>query len=234
MIAVIDPRMPCSAKAKLSEFCEVIELPPFSALDSRVASHPDMLIFELDGKLFTSKHYYNEAKKSIDKITSATSLTLVLTNDNIGNSYPNDIKFNTFLLNKSLIGNKAHISEEIRNYADTLGISARNVNQGYAKCSTVVLENAIITADKGIFSSAKELGAEALLVSDDGVLLEGYNCGFIGGASGVYENKAFFCGDILLHRDGKKIITFCENLGYKIICLSNDSLYDVGTILFLE
>ena len=45
MLAVIDPRMPHSATAKLKNICEVVELPPFFALDSRVASHPDMLIY---------------------------------------------------------------------------------------------------------------------------------------------------------------------------------------------
>ena len=97
MIAVIDPRMPSSAKARLKEICEVIELPPFSALDARVASHPDMLIFPFEGKLFVCKSYYKEAKEAIDKIIAGSDLKLVLTDDILGSQYPNDVKFNAFV-----------------------------------------------------------------------------------------------------------------------------------------
>ena len=233
MIAVIDPRMPSSAKEQLKKICEVAELPPFSALDGRVASHPDMLLFISGGKLFTSKEYYKEAKDVIDGIILKTALALALTNDVLGNKYPDDVKFNVFTTQDSIVGSIANISEEIKKHAYARGWDIKNVNQGYAKCSTVVLKNAVITADKGIYNQARELGANGLLISAGGVTLEGYGCGFIGGASGVFENKVFFCGNIMLHPDGKSIVDFCEALGYEIISLSNAPLYDVGTITFI-
>lgn len=232
MTAVIDPRMPRSAKVRLTAFCEVTELPPFSALDSRVASHPDMLMFRLGEKLFVSREYYNEAKDVIDGIVANSGLALKLTNDKTGKSYPADVKFNAFLLRDHMVGNTEHISEEIKKYANTRGITQVNVKQGYTKCSTVVLKNAVISADKGICTAAERLGADALLVSPDGVALEGYGCGFIGGASGVCESKVFFCGDILRHPDGERIIEFCASHGYEVVSLSDEPLYDVGTILF--
>ena len=228
MIAVIDPRMPCSAKARLKEICEVVELPPFSALDSRVASHPDMLLFKLGEKLLVSKDYYREAKSEVDRIIEATALSLILTDDNFGKYYPEDIKFNAFIICDHMVGNTEHISSELK----SSGIKQVNVKQGYAKCSTVVLENAVITADKGIYKAVHELGGDTLLVSENGITLDGYNCGFIGGASGVCDNKVFFCGNITKHADYDSISEFCSDHGYKVISLSDEPLYDVGTILF--
>ena len=232
MIAVIDNRMPERAKSRLWEICEVAELPPFSALDKRVASHPDMLMFKLERKLFVCEAYYREARETIDKIIKSSSLELILTDDKFGNQYPQDIKFNTFLINNTIVGNTKHISSYLKEYADSIGIALKNVNQGYAKCSTVVLEGAIISADKAICKLAEELGADALHVSSEGVSLDGYDCGFLGGASGVWKNKVFFCGDISTHTDFESISAFCNAHGHEVISLSNDPLYDVGTIIF--
>ena len=234
MIAVIDNRMPKSAKAGLSEICEAVELPPFSSLDARVASHPDMLMFKLGNKLFVCEEYYKEAKNVIDKIINNSNLELVLTNDKLGNQYPQDIKFNAFLINNTIIGNTKCISPCLKEYADSTGITLTSVNQGYAKCSTVVLDNAVITADKSIYKVAQELGADALHISPEGVELEGYDCGFLGGASGVWENKVFFCGNIGSHKNFDTIFSFCTAHGYEVISLSDEPLYDVGTIMFFE
>lgn len=234
MIAVIDPRMPCSAKAKLKEICEVVELPPFSALDSRVASHPDMLIFELGEKLFVSKDYYKEAKNEIDIITKAASLSLKLTNDTLGKNYPDDIKFNAFRIGNFLVGNSEYISNDLKHYSNHLGIKEATVKQGYAKCSTVVLKDAVISADKGICDGVRAIGFDELQISSDGVLLNGYGCGFIGGASGVWEDKLFFCGDITAHKDYESISAFCTAHRYEVISLSSEPLYDVGTIYFFS
>lgn len=233
MIAVIDQRMPCSAKARLREICEVIELPPFLALDARVASHPDMLIFELGGRLFVNKDYYTEAKLEIDSIINATSLSLTLTNDAFGKNYPEDIKFNAFRIGDFLVGNTEYISEDLKDCSSRLGIKEATVKQGYAKCSTVVLKDAVISADKGICDAVRAIGFDALQISSDGVLLNGYGCGFIGGASGVWKDKVFFCGDIELHPDSNRIRDFCAAHGYRTVSLSDEPLYDVGTILFL-
>ena len=160
MLAVIDPRMPTKAKEKLKQICETVELPPFSALDERVASHPDMLIFPIDGKLFTCKGYYAEAKPAIDTIISRTGLDLVLTDDILSNEYPDDIKFNLFSFAYGFIGNLPHISKEINEHLKEL--PRASVKQGYAKCSSVVLGGAVISADQGICDAVISLGGKAL------------------------------------------------------------------------
>ena len=234
MLAVIDHRMPRAAVAALEKICETVKLPPFSALDRRVASHPDMLIFGLDGKLFVCKDYYDEAKEQIDFIASRSELEIVLTSDTLSDVYPHDVAFNSFVVCDTLFGNAKYISQEIKDEAKATGVKLRSVNQGYAKCSTVVLKNAVISADKGICDAAESLGADALLISAGGVALDGYDCGFIGGASGVCDNKVFFCGNVTKHSDFNVIYNFCKSHGYDVVSLSDEPLYDVGTILFFN
>ena len=47
-----------------------------------------------------------------------------------------------------------------------------------------------------------------------------------------YEKTVFFCGDAKKHQDYDKIYDFCSACGYEIISLSDEPLYDVGTIFF--
>ena len=232
MLAVIDPRMPSAARHALNKICEVVELPPFSALDKRVASHPDMLMFRLESMLFVCTDYYREASEAIKKIISKSGLELILTDDLLKSHYPYDVKFNVLYFKGGLVGNLAYISEEIKEAALHMNIPTASVKQGYTKCSSVALKDAVISADKGICDAVTTLGYDALQVSPKGVGLNGYDCGFIGGATGVYENNVFFCGDAKKHPDYNEILNFCSARGYEIISLSDAPLYDVGTILF--
>lgn len=230
MIAIIDTRMPKKAKETLMKRFPTIELPPSPDLDSRVASHPDMLMFSSNGRLFINENYFN-ITKDLFKIKD---IDIIRCDGKLSEKYPDDIAFNCFISNGTLFGNISHTAKEIITFANEQGISKKAVSQGYAKCSTVVLGNdRIITADKSIYKAYTQNSDRALLVSPKGVSLNGYNCGFIGGATGVLDKEIFFSGDISLHPDYQKIQEFTKKLGYKITSLSNEPLYDVGTILFI-
>ena len=230
MIAIIDNRMPEKAKESLHRRFPIIELPSSPDLDERVASHPDMLMFPAKEKLFIDKNYFDLTRnlfslKHIDIIECDLRLT---------KKYPSDIAFNCFISNGTLYGSITHTAKEITAFANEHDISRKNVKQGYAKCSTVVLGNdGIITADRSIYTAYTENSDNALLVSPDGVSLNGYDCGFIGGASGVCNKEVFFCGDISSHPDFERILAFCKKLGYSVTSLSDEPLYDVGTIIFI-
>ena len=235
MLAVIDRRTPCAAMDRLNEICEVVELPPFSALDPRVASHPDMLMFAFDGKLFTSKAYYGEAGRVIDKIISLTSLELVLTDDETGNKYPRDIYFNTFAINNAIIGNVEYISKEIKKHASGQSFGFANVKQGYAKCSVCLLdEESAITADKGIAQALSKLGVDVCFIQEGAIVLEGYSYGFIGGASAVIDKRVIFFGDIKKHPDSDRILDFINNKGFDVEYPEDVDLTDLGSAIVIE
>ncbi len=211
---------------------ELVKMPPFSALQEPVSVHPDMLLFIGQGKLVCHKEYFNIAEEQIRKISNISNSEIVISEEEIGREYPRDIVFNAAPVGDMLICKRDAISEKIaRLYGEEKII---NVKQGYAKCSVcVVSDRAIITADRSIARGAEKKGIDTLLVSPGGVRLDGYDCGFIGGASGTDEENVYFCGNTDLHPDGDKIKEFCEKHGKNAVSLSDEPLYDYGTLMFI-
>ena len=103
------------------------------------------------------------------------------------------------------------------------------VKQGYTRCSVCKInENAIITADKTIADAASSHGVDVLTISPGHVTLDGYDYGFIGGASFTYRDKIFFFGRIEDHPDHLKMRDFAEKHSAKLISLSDLPLCDIG------
>ena len=141
---------------------------------------------------------------------------------------------NLFTVGKHLVGRTDKAPREVLDYAEERGYTLHLVKQGYAKCSTVVLgDSAVITADPSILAAVNTMGIDSLSISAGGVSLPGYDYGFLGGACGVFGNRVFFCGALHKHPDGDAIAAFCCGHGFKMISLSNQPLFDIGSIFFL-
>lgn len=223
----------CRATKKISDALsglefEVIPLPAFPALPAPVSAHADMLIFLTKGKIFCHKDYYKIARDSIDKISMA-GYELVLSDEYISDKYPNDILFNAVSLNGKIYGKKDHISRFISENTTVV-----NVNQGYTKCSVCkVCEHAIITSDPSIKDVAEKNGIDVLFISAGNITLPGYDTGFIGGCSGYDGDKIYFSGNIFLHPNGTEISEFCKNYGKDVVMLSDEQLFDIGSMFFI-
>ena len=192
-----------------------------------------MLLHIWNDKYITSAEYYSIAKVSLSRLNEA-GLTPVLTDEHPLPDYPDDVLFNCLRLGDKLFGLEKKISHVIKEYAEAELTSVINVKQGYTKCSVCkVSEAAIITADDGIAKIAAAHGVDVLKIREGYVSIDGYGYGFIGGASGATEDAVYFCGDVLSHPDGQKIAEFCEKHSKRCISLSNDALFDVGTLFFL-
>lgn len=232
-IAVCDSRIPASAKNKLYEYCDrIILLPPFSVLAEPVSAHPDMLIFPCVSEriIFTHGAYMNECQKAF----CGTGYEIVPISEKISERYPHDILLNAAQIGNYIFGKRANISSSIISYAEKNGKSIIDIKQGYAKCSICkVSEKAIISADPSVLKAAEKLDIEVLKINDSGVGLRGYNKGFIGGASGNDGENIIFCGDIKKHPEGEMIIEFCRSHRKNAVSLSEEELYDVGTIFFI-
>jgi hypothetical protein len=211
---------------------EIIKLPSFDLFQEPVSAHPDMLIFIGDGKIVCHKDYFAVAESEILKISKLLGAKMILSDESIGKEYPRDVLFNAAPVGDMLICRRDALSERVAElYGEEKII---NVNQGYAKCSTCMVgDKAIITADKSIAEKAQAKGIDVLVISPKGVRLDGYDCGFIGGASGSDNENVYFCGNIDLHPDGEKIKAFCEKQGKKVVSLSDAALYDYGTLMFI-
>lgn len=235
MLAVIDCRLPEKCRESLAaRGFEPLPLPPFKKLSAPVASHPDMLLFISDGILITHKDYYEVAKAEIDRIASAGKLNILLSDEEIGDTYPHDIIFNAALVGNSVLCLEKAISKHIKVLADETGRRTVNVNQGYTKCSTVIVDkNAVITSDRTVALAARECGIDLLFVRPGYIELPGYDTGFIGGASGRLGDKIYFCGDLDTHPDAMAIKAFCAAHCRTAVSLSDDRLFDAGTIFFI-
>ncbi len=223
-----------SCEEKLRELgFEPIRIPPYKRLQSGVASHPDMLVFFLGDKYFCTKEYYSDAREIFEQI-NALGYSPILCDETPSEKYPNDVIFNALPLGNLIFGLENNLSSTLKNKATLWGKKTVNVKQGYTKCSVAkVSENAIITADRGIAKTVALHGIDVLTVSEGHVILDGYNTGFIGGTCGIFEDKIYFCGDLSHHPDCDKIEDFCKNHKKTCISLSNEPLFDVGSLFFI-
>ncbi len=233
--ALVDCRISKQCLSGLREFAdELILLPPHTALDAPVASHPDMLIWTYGNKIITYKDYGEIAKPQLDKLRAA-GFEVLLASEQAEGHYPRDVYLNCALVGKHIICRARSTSQSIKTLAERQGLTLVNTNQGYAKCScAVVSERALITADCSIYGSALSAGLDALLVREGGVHLEGYPHGFIGGATGLADDALLFCGNLDTHPDADRIREFCRKHGKRALSLSDEPLEDLGTVFVLK
>lgn len=151
---------------------------------------------------------------------------------NIEKDYPNNVMLNCVVLNDELICNTKTIADEVLQMAIKDNLKIINVNQGYTKCSTcIVNENAIITSDKSIYKSCRN-EMDVLLIRQGYIELTGTDYGFIGGSSFKYNrNTLVFTGNIKLHPDYKSIKSFVENHNVELLSLTENTMIDIGSII---
>lgn len=234
-LTLADCRISGSVEATLSLYTEkIIKLPPFSRLPSPVASHPDMLVFVYGKQIFTWEEYAGEAPEVFERIESL-GFKIKYIQEKASAEYPADVRLNCALVGRTLIANTRAVSRTLAELAKNEELTVAHTNQGYAKCSTaIVSENAVITADPSVLTAAKSAGLDVLKISEGHVRLDGYGTGFIGGASGVVGKSVLFCGDLSLHPDGERIEDFCRAHGKRAVSLSDEPMYDYGTIMLLK
>ena len=218
-----------------NEEFEVISLPPDDRLAQQVSSHADMLIFAIDDTIFCNENYYQKHISIFEQIKSY-GYKINSSTFTVSQKYPNDVALNQARIGKSIFGYSQSCDKSILKYLSEHGYTYHSVKQGYAKCSTLILgDNAIISADTNIVSTAKKLNIDTLKIENgsDEIILNGYDYGFIGGASAVYENKVFFFGNLSLHSQGKEISDFCKKNGFLPISIGTKKLCDVGGAIIL-
>ena len=231
---IVDLRIPKKCASTLVALgYEPIFMPPFPALPKPVSAHPDMLMFFADKKVICHKNYLAIAKNEFNKISKA-GYEIITTDEDISDEYPRDILFNALPLAGRIYGKHSALSRLIGEYIDRCGLVRREVRQGYAKCSVCPIgDSAAITSDPSLRVAMSADGIDVLLISHGAISLTGYDTGFIGGCSGSDKNNVFFSGNVATHPDAKDIIDFCEKHGKCVVSLSDEPLYDIGSMFFI-
>ena len=179
-----------------------------------------MLICQVDERLFLPKDYYEENKTLFDEV-DATWIDISLQP-----KYPGDVCFNALVMGNTVYGRTDVICDSILKCVPNHVF----VKQGYAACSTLLIgENAAVTADRTIAKALIQNGVDVCLIEQGNIVLDGYNCGFIGGASIKLSGDcvAFF-GDIKYHPSHEKIREFANAHNVRLIALSDEPLIDFG------
>ena len=235
MIILADNRINASALSSLSSIAnEIVLMPAADYLQAGVASHPDMLLFIGFERIFCHRRYFEQNGPLLERISALTGYEICISDEPTDEKYPHDVLFNAVLVGKRLICNTKTVSKLILSFAEEYGYETVHVPQGYTKCSVaVVSDNAIITSDKAISSICSSVGIDVLTVTEGHISLPPYDYGFIGGTCGTYGDKIYFCGSIEKHPHVESIKSFCKNHGKTAISLSNDTLQDVGSLLFI-
>ena len=213
---------------------ETIEIKPCGNLSEPVSSHTDMLCHHL------GKNQIIIAEQGDGGYLKAKlknyGFEVISSNKCISMLYPYDVPLNAARVGHYLIANQAVLDNKIMEFCKKNGIKIINVKQGYAKCSTIVVdEHSIITADQSIERAAIEARIDTLLIEQGHITLPGCDYGFIGGACGfIGKNKIAFTGNIHKHSSYAKIKNFLDRKGIQMISLTDDDLIDIGGIIPLK
>ncbi len=196
-------------------------------IDTAVASHVDMALLHLG----YNKILIDKGQKSLKNILSKHGFKIFETETEIKGSYPNDVKLNVIISGNKVMCNLKYCDSAIHNLLPDKRFI--HVNQGYSKCSVLVVnEDAIITDDESVYRKTVNSNVDCLLVSKGDVSLDGHQYGFIGGASGkIKEDTVVFFGDITKHRDFDKINTFLSRHNCSFVCTDTEKLRDIGGIV---
>lgn len=182
-------------------------------VDKGISDHPDIFLCKMgiseDSPVFTARE------------------------EDLGMDYPEDVAFNAACTGKYFIHNLKLTAPDLLQEAKNRNMKLIDVRQGYTKCSIVVVdETSIITYDEGIAKACSPFDdLDVLLVSPGFVRLDGFDTGFIGGASGRIGDEVIFNGDLSGHPDFARIVEFIESRGLKCKWFEEYPLTDIGSIL---
>lgn len=200
-------------------------------LPEPLAYHPDMLFCHLGGR--TLVYAPGTSLKTLKELEQY-GFELIQGASELDGEYPKDIPYNAAIVGDKAFHNFKYTDPLIIKILDKKGIKPVDVRQGYAKCSvSVVGRRKILTADRGIYSSALKEGFEALLLNDEiNILLDGYEHGFIGGCTGLIDPKTLaFSGDSRELVQFDKISENMKNNDISIINLCGGKPVDIGSII---
>ncbi len=190
--------------------------------------HADMQCLVIEDTVFLAKACEGYAKDFL------LNYSRVVICENPTGKYPENVSLNALFIGRKLFCKETSLDINVRDFCVENRIEIVNVNQGYARCSTLILgSKGIVTADESIYKRTSEFGIKALRIAPGHITLEGASYGFIGGSSVVVGDKVLFFGDIFTHPSAREITDFIHECGFEFECLTKDKLHDVGSAIIV-
>ena len=231
-LAVVDGRISERAESRLLELgIDMLRMPPYKGLCEPISCHPDLVIHHVGNERIV--YAPGTSDKLIEEL-ARRGFTLIEGKTCLSAEYPGDIAYNVARVGKYAFHNLKYTDPVLMEELDRAGVELVHVRQGYTKCSvSIVDEYSVITSDIGIKRAAEAKGLETLwLESDSGILLPGFDRGFIGGCSGLVDRNTWaITGEIASLKAAQEITAFLEARGVSAISLDEGRPVDVGSII---
>lgn len=225
----------CATRRLMQHGFMPVLMPPSGRLSVPLSSHPDMLLCRIGNELVATSDYLEASEAEMSVIYDHTRARMHFTSDIHGKDYPEDVILNALVMGKRIFAREASLSPYLKELAKSRGYTLINSNQGYPACTVMRLsDEAAITADRGMYALLTENGIRTYLIEQGGIELSPYEYGFIGGASGVYSECAYFIGNAEKHPSYDIIKEALDKEGLRPVMLGDFPLTDLGGILFLE
>lgn len=229
-VAIINPDAPGEIIDNLTKMdIEPLLIPKSDRVDGPLAGHPDIQLFVHENRVFCHPDISASFASRIERHGE-----VIICTTRLAKNYPGDVPYNIACAGPWAFRYSAGTDPVIAEYLQSRKITDVGVSQGYAKCSTLIVDEwSIITADVSIHRAASSRRLVCLLITAGHIDLPGYGYGFIGGATGVCDDMVFCAGTLSYHPDYNAIEDFIAAQGKKIVPLGRNPAVDLGTIFVL-
>lgn len=187
--------------------------------------HPDISVFSFEDKVYVENSVYNfyaENLKGVD--VQSVNVETFKNKETVLNIAYND----EYFFHNEKFSDKEIFSKLLKSRKYV------KINQGYANCSMICFQNSVITSDEGIYKCLLENKFKVHLVSTNGIFLNGYKNGFIGGTCGFIEkDKLLFYGDVTKYIDYDIIKKIADKEKVKLIFPKDEPFVDLGGIILV-
>lgn len=228
MLIITDNRIPSKAKAKLSEYGEIINFSTEGITYESISGHPDIFLCQVNNQLIIAPNLPDTYKN----ILSKNSIPFIEGEMPIEKKYPGTSRYNVVATENYLIHNFRYTDSVVTNIGDKLDLI--HSGQGYTRCNLLPLRNdCFITSDQGINRILNGFNLNTFHVEPYDIILPGMKHGFFGGTCGIYDDKVFVIGSLSTLKNGKELKTYLNNLDFQIIELYDGPLFDGGSIFLI-
>ena len=217
----------CDAKAVVAALRKrgiaVVEMPRSALLPKALASHADLQILPLGGRDVLLNEEHRQLAAQLELLGFCVQMV-----HGLADTYPNDCLLNCLPIDGRLLCNKKAVWQPLLER-----FAAIHVNQGYTRCSSLLLhERHIITDDPSIFAAAPLHGLTGDYLPQNEILLDGYDKGFLGGSCGLIGKR-----EVAISAKGREQGLFSRleqkltDHGYTVTALTEGEIADIGGII---
>lgn len=228
MLIIIDKKIPRQAKDALLKYGDLLEIETTGITYEAISGHPDIFFHDTGKELIVAP---NTPQKYL-AILSKKGISYISGEQPVGEKYPASSVYNAISTGNLLIHNFRNTDSVITSRLEDADLI--HVDQGYTRCNILALdEDHFITSDEKVKRVLDRFDKNCLLVSPEGIILNGFKHGFFGGCCGIYQKKVFIIGSLKKYNEGDKVSEFLQANDFEIIELYDGQLFDGGSILFI-